>query len=325
MERRLAAILSADVVGYSRLMGVDESGTLARLMAHRNEFIDPTIAAHRGRIVKLMGDGALVEFASVVDAMACAVDIQRGMQQRNQDQAAQQRIEFRIGINLGDVIVEGNDIYGDGVNVAARLEGLAETGGVCVSDSVRTAVGSKLPLDYEFLGEQQVKNITEPVHAYRARLQTGAVLPALAEAQPKKASKVRWAIGAAVVAAVIGGGLLAWLQPWAPEFGPVSDNQVALPQQDKPSIAVLPFNNMSGDPEQEYFADGMTDDLITDLSKVSGLLVIARNSTFAYKGTAPDVRQVSRDLGVKYVLEGSMRSSTRLPAGIFGQSGSTAS
>ena len=186
MERHLAAILATDVVGYSRLMGMNESGTLAQLMAHRNEFIDPKIAAHRGRIVKLMGDGALVEFASVVDALACAIDIQRGMRERNQDVPAAQRIDFRMGINLGDVIVEGDDIYGDGVNVAARLEGLAEPGGICISDSVRTAAGNKLPIDYEFMGEQEVKNIAEPVRTYHARLQAGATLPEPAGGMPSQ-------------------------------------------------------------------------------------------------------------------------------------------
>ncbi len=308
MERRLAAILAADVVGYSRLMGVDESGTLTQLMAHRNEFIDPTIAAHRGRIVKLMGDGALVEFASVVDALACAVDIQRGMKERNQDQPAPQRIEFRIGINLGDVIVEGDDIYGDGVNVAARLEGLAEPGGVCISDSVRTAVGHKLPLDYEFLGEQQVKNIAEPVRAYRTQLQVGAELPkSVVASESVKKTKSRPLIVGAALAVVVIGVLLSWLKPWVSEIEPAADDWMVRPLTEKPSIAVLPFNNLSGDPEQEYFADGMTDDLITDLSKVSGLFVIARNSTFAYKGQSPDVRQVAQDLGVRYVIEGSVR------------------
>ena len=308
MDRRLAAILAADVVGYSRLMGMDESGTLARLMAHRKEFIDPTIATHRGRIVKLMGDGALVEFASVVDALACAIDIQRGMQERNRDEPEEQRIEFRIGINLGDVIVEGDDIYGDGVNVAARLEGLAEPGGICISEAVHTATGNKLPLDYDDIGEQQVKNIAKPVRVYRARLQIGAELPKSAAVSiPTKRPKVRPLIVSAAVVLVVMGMLLTWLNPWAPEIEPAPHDQIALPQQQKPSIAVLPFNNMSGDPAQEYFVDGMTDDLIIDLSRVSGLFVISRNSTFAYKGTAPDVRQVSRDLGVKYVLEGSMR------------------
>lgn len=177
MERHLSAILAADVIGYSRLMGVDESGTLTRLMAHRTEFIDPRIAAHRGRIVKLMGDGALVEFTSVVDALACAIEIQRGMHERNQDVPEEQRIELRIGINLGDVIVEGNDIYGDGVNVAARLVGLAEPGGICISDSVRTAAGNKLPIDYDFMGEQTVKNIAEPIRIHHARIQARATLP----------------------------------------------------------------------------------------------------------------------------------------------------
>ncbi len=307
MERHLAAILAADVVGYSRLMGADEAGTLLRLMAHRNEFIDPTIAAHRGRIVKLMGDGALVEFASVVDALACAVAIQSGMAERNQDQPAQQRIEFRIGINVGDVIVEGEDIYGDGVNVAARLEGLAEPGGICISDSVRTAVGSKLPLDYEFLGEQQVKNIAEPVRAYRARLQTGAELPkSVGASKPVKKSRARPLIAGAALAVVVG-VLLTWFEPWVPVFEGSPDDVIATPQEEKPSIAVLPFNNVSGDPAQEYFSDGISEDIITDLSRVPGLKVIDRNSSFTYKGKAAKLQQVGIDLGVRYVLQGSIR------------------
>jgi adenylate cyclase len=310
MERHLAAILAADVVGYSRLMEADESGTLARLMAHRNEFIDPTIAAHHGRIVKLMGDGALVEFASVVDALACAVDIQRGMRERNQDQdqPAPQRIEFRIGINLGDVMVQGNDIYGDGVNVAARLEGLAEPGGVCISDSVRTAVGSKLPLEYEFLGEQQVKNIAEPIRAFRAQLQAGAELPEPAEvSEPAKKSRARPAIIGGALAVVVIGVLLAWFKPWAPEFEPASVEQMSYPLPDKPSIAVLPFDNLSGDPEQDYLADGLTEEIISTLSRTPKLFVIARNSTDIYKNKPTPVKEVAEEQGVRYVLEGSVQ------------------
>ncbi|MDH3673178.1 MAG: adenylate/guanylate cyclase domain-containing protein [Gammaproteobacteria bacterium] len=264
LPRKLAAILYADVVGYSRLMGADESGTLARLKAHRKELIDPSIASHRGRMVKLMGDGALIEFASVVDALACAVDIQRGMVERNQNESSAQRIEFRMGINLGDVMIEGDDIYGDGVNVAARLEGLADPGGICISESVRSAVGNKLSFDYEFMGEQQVKNIAEPIRTYRV-----AVDSSKAQA--------------------------------------TSSETVSLELPDKPSIAVLPFTNMSGDPEQEYFSDGVTEDIITSLSNFSGLFVIARNSSFSYKGEAVDVKQVARELGVRYVLEGSIQ------------------
>ncbi len=266
LQRRLAAILAADVVGYSRLMGEDESGTLARLKAHRRELIDPAIAARGGRMVKLMGDGALVEFASVVDAVQCAVEIQTAMAERNAEVPEGRRIAFRIGINLGDVIVEGEDIYGDGVNVAARLEGLAAPGGVCVSGKVHDEVLGKLDVGFEDQGEQPVKNIARPVRVYR-------ILANAAAADGTPASERR-----------------------AP---------AALP--DKPSIVVLALQNMSADPEQEYFADGIAEDIITDLSKVSGLLVIARNSAFAYKGRAADLRQVCRELGVRHALEGSVR------------------
>jgi adenylate cyclase len=260
IERRLTAILAADVAGYSRLMGADEEGTLAQLKAHRRELVDPKITEHRGRIVKTTGDGMLVEFASVVDALRCAVDIQQGMTKRNAEVPQGKRIEFRIGINVGDIIIDGNDIYGDGVNVAARLEGLAEPGGICVSARVQEDARGKLELAFEDIGEQQLKNIDRPVHAYRAKLN-----------------------------------------------GPAVSTRPALTLPDKPSIAVLPFQNMSGDPEQEYFADGMVEEIITALSRIRWLFVIARNSTFTYKGQAADVKRVSRELGVRYVLEGSVR------------------
>jgi adenylate cyclase len=260
--RRLAAILAADVAGYSRLMGVDEEGTLERLKALRHELVDPKIAERRGRIVKTTGDGMLVEFASVVDAVRCAVEVQLAMPERNTGIAADNRIELRIGINLGDVIVEGDDLYGDGVNIAARIEALADAGGVFVSNTVHDHVRDRLPFVFEDLGEQQVKNIARPVRVYRVR-----------------------DLGAAAKAA-------------AP---PV----LSLP--DKPSIAVLPFANMSGDPEQQYFADGMVEEIITALSRIRWLFVIARNSTLTYKGQAIDVKQVGRELGVRYILEGSVR------------------
>jgi TolB-like protein/class 3 adenylate cyclase len=269
VERKLAAILAADVAGYSRLMGADEEGTLARLKAHRREMVDPRIAEHHGRIVKTTGDGMLVEFASVVDAMRCAVEIQRGMIARNSDVPADRRIEFRVGINLGDIISDGDDIYGDGVNVAARLEGLAEPNGICLSRVVRDQVRDKLDLAFEDMGEQQVKNIVRPVRVFR------------------------------IAAAAI--------------VHPTPSAKLALTLPDKPSIAVLPFQNMSGDPEQEYFADGMVEEIITALSRFRQLFVIARNSSFTYKGRAVDVKQVSRELGVRYVLEGSVRkAATRI-------------
>ncbi len=265
VQRRLAAILAADVVGYSRLMEADEAGTLAALKEHRVEAIDPTIAAHNGRIVKLMGDGTLVEFASVVDAVECAVELQRAMAGRNAEVPRDRRIEFRIGINLGDVILEGDDLYGDGVNIAARLEGLAEPGGILISHAVYAHVDRKLPVRFDDQGERALKNIAQPVRVYR----------------------VGW------------------------EADPASRAQRPAPSQpglpDRSSIAVLPFINVSSDAEQEFFADGLTEDLITDLSKVPGLLVIARNSSFAYKGRSVDVRSIARELGVRYVIEGSIR------------------
>jgi adenylate cyclase len=259
----MAAIFAADVAGYSRLMGKDEEDTLARLKAHRRELVDPKIAEHRGRIVKTTGDGVLVEFASVVDAVRCAVAIQCGMTERNADMPAESLIEFRIGINLGDIIVDGDDIYGDGVNIAARLEGLAEPNGLCVSRVVRDQVRDKLDLAFEDMGEQQVKNIARPVRVFRVAAPTTR--------------------------------------------HPTRSSSPALALPEKPSIAVLPFQNMSGDPEQEYFADGITEDIITALSRIPLLFVIARNSSFAYKGKAIDVRQIGRELGVRYVLEGSVR------------------
>ena len=268
VERRLAAILAADVAGYSRLMGADEEGTLAQLKALRRELADPKIKEHRGRIVKTTGDGLLIEFASVVDAVRCAVEVQREMAERNTDVPLDRRIEFRMGINLGDIIKDGRDIYGDGVNVAARLEALADPGGICASRAVRDQVRDKLDFSFEDMGEQQVKNIARPVHVHRILL----------------------------------GGSIGSLGPTAATSAKPT---LALP--DKPSIAVLPFQNMSGDPEQEYFADGMVEEIITALSRIRWLFVIARNSTFTYKGHAVDVTRVSRDLGVRYVLEGSVR------------------
>jgi TolB-like protein/class 3 adenylate cyclase len=258
--RKLAAILAADVAGYSRLMGEDEEGTLAALKAIRRELGDPKVKEHRGRIVKTTGDGLLIEFASVVDAVRCAVAVQQEMAERNTAVPQARQIEFRMGINLGDVIRDGRDIYGDGVNVAARLEALAEPGGICVNQVVRDQVRDKLDIAFEDIGEQRVKNIARPVHVWRIRPGRG---------------------------------------PATPTPG------LALP--DKPSIAVLAFQNMSGDPEQEYFADGMVEEIITALSRIRWLFVIARNSSFTYKGQAVDVKRVGRELGVRYVLEGSVR------------------
>ncbi len=265
IERRLAAILAADVAGYSRLTGLDEEGTHARLQDHLRSLVDPKIAEHRGRVVKNTGDGLLAEFGSVVDAVRCALDVQRGMAQRNKDVPQERRIEFRIGINVGDVMIDRGDVFGDSVNVAARLEGLAEAGGICVSRRVLEDVQRKLEIAFEDAGEQQLKNIEGSVRVYRLRL----------------------------------GGAAATRRP-------------ALPLPDKPSIAVLPFQNMSGDPEQEYFADGIVEDLIMALSRFRWLFVIARNSSFTYKGRAVDVKRVGRELGVRYVLEGSVRKAGNL-------------
>jgi adenylate cyclase len=264
VERRLAAVLAADVAGYSRLIGADEEGTLARLKAHRRELIDPKIAQHKGRIVKTTGDGVLAEFASVVDALRCAGEVQAAMTERNAAIPADIRIEFRVGIHQGDIVVEDSDIFGDGVNIAARLEGLAEPGGICVSARVQEDAAGKLDLAFEDIGEPELKNIARPVHVFRVR-------PNRVVEAAKYASE--------------------------PSLAP----------PDKPSIAVLPFTNMSADPEQEFFADGIAEDIITALSRYPSLSVIARNSSFTYKGRPVDVKQVGRELGVRYVLEGSLR------------------
>ncbi len=268
VQRKLAAILVADMVGFSRLMATDETGTLAGLQEHRREIIDPKIGEYGGRIVKLIGDGMLAEFLSVVDAVQCAIDIQNAMARRNVDRPDDRRFEFRIGVNLGDVIVVEDDIYGDGVNVAARLEGLAEPGGICVSRAARDQIRDKMNVSLVDLGEVEVKNIPRPVRAFKIdlRLDQAAAEPGLAAQVPET------------------------------------------PVHDKPSIAVLPFDNMSGDPEQEYFADGLTEDIITALSLWRSFPVIARNSTFAYKGQSPDIRLVAKELGARYVLEGSVRT-----------------
>jgi adenylate cyclase len=259
VERRLAAILAADVAGYSRLMEADEEGTLSRMNSHRRELLEPKVAEHRGRIVKRTGDGALIEFGSAFDAVRCAIEVQRGMGERNASAPVDKHIELRIGVHVGDIIIEDDDIFGDGVNIAARLEGIAQPGGICISDDTYRQVHSKIDANFEDMGEQPLKNIARRVRAYQFKAEGGA----------------------------------AYAQ--AP----------ALP--DKPSIAVLPFQNMSGDPEQDYFADGMVEDIITGLSRIKWLFVIARNSTFALKGRPIEIKQVGRQFGVRYVLEGSVR------------------
>jgi len=263
VERRLAAILGFDVAGYSRLMGEDEEGTLAALRAVRRELADPKIAEHRGRIVKTTGDGLLAEFASVVDAVRCAVEVQREMIARNAATSGERRIEFRMGVNVGDIIIEDGDIFGDSVNIAARLEALAEPGGICLSAAAHEQVRDRLDLDFDDLGEQQVKNITRPVLTY---------------------------------AVALGGSSRGALPVAAP-----------LPLPDKPSLAVLPFQNLTGDADQEYFVDGMVEEITTAIARLPWLFVIARSSAFTSKGKPVDVKQVAQELGVRYVLEGSVR------------------
>ena len=308
MERRLAAILAADVVGYSRLIRENEAGTLAALKADREQLIEPKVTEHSGRIVKLMGDGLLVEFPSAVEAIECAIEIQHMIGDRNAAVSEEKRITYRIGINIGDIVVEDDDIYGDGVNLAARLESLAEPGGICVARNVFNQVKDKLDLTIEHMGEREVKNISEPVTVYRVVLDDKAaalVTPVVHDAS--KPVRRRWMVAAAalLVAAAVGG--VSWWQAWTPEFEPASVERMALPLPEKPSIAVLPFNNFSDDPEQDYFADGMTEDLITDLSKLSGIFVISRNSSWTFKGRAVKAQQVAEELGVRYILEGSVR------------------
>ena len=303
VTRRLAAILYADVAGYSRLTGEDEEGTHKTLSAYL-DVITAAIEHHRGRVVHFAGDAVLAEFASVVDAVVCALEVQSDLKARNDNLADERKVQFRIGINLGDIIVDRDDIYGDGVNIAARLEALADPGGICVSRTVRNQVRDKLPITFENLGEQKVKNIARPVRAFR--IVTGPAGPGAAAA-PSGAARRRWSWAAAAVVVAVAGGVFAWLQPWQARETPAPESRAVQPPSDKPSIAVLPFTNLSDDPAQEYFVDGMTEDLITDLSKLSGLFVIARNSVFTYKGKAVDVQKVGRELGVKYVLEGSVR------------------
>ncbi len=301
MERRLAAILAADVVGYSRLMGEDEAGTLAAINSRLEDLIKPKIAEFHGRIVKLMGDGALVEFPSVVEAVQCAVEIQKAVAANRHPARGHRPLTYRIGINLGDVIAEADDIFGDGVNVAARLESLAKPGGICLSHNVYDQVRDKLSLDFEDMGEVKMKNIARSIRAYQIRLDTGGAPRA------KGASRSAWRYGIAV-ASVVMVALTSSAAVWLLRSQDISRPPVPM-RAERPAIAVLPFENLGGDPDQEYFADGITDDLITDLSRVSGLLVIARNSSFAYKGKTVSLQQVGEQLGVRYVLEGSTRRS----------------
>jgi adenylate cyclase len=294
VKRKLTAILSADVKGYSRLMGADEVGTIRILQTYRG--------------VDSLGDNVLAEFASVVDALESAVEIQKELKVRNVDRSESRRMEFRIGINLGDVVEEGERIYGDGVNIAARIEGLAEGGGICISGTAFDHIGKRLPLGYEYMGEHTVKNIVQPIKVYRVLIEPESAGKVIGEKGPKR-TQWRWAAVAVAVAIVLVGGALSlwnfYFRP--PPIEPASKEKMAFPLPDKPSIAVLPFTNMSDDPKQEFFSDGITEEIITALSKSPYLFVIARNSTFTYKGKPVKVKQVSEELGVRYVLEGSVR------------------
>jgi len=302
-QRRLAAIFAADMVGYSRLMEADERGTIVRQKTHRAELIDPVIAKHHGRIVKLMGDGMLVEFASVVDAVECAVEIQRAMVAREKYVPEDLRIQYRVGINLGDIIIDGDDLFGDGVNIAARLEGLAEPGGICISRAARDQIRDKLDYPLEDLDEVEVKNIARPVRVFRVLLDRET--PS-APIRSRNRVPILPLAGAGMLLAAIAAGAWVW-KPWIAQTEPTAIEEAVRKLPDKPSIAVLPFDNLSDDKSQQYFADGMSEDIITDLSKMSGLFVIARNSSFKYRGGGHNLRQVARELGVRYVLEGSVR------------------
>jgi adenylate cyclase len=322
--RRLTAILAADVVGYSRLMGADEEGTHERLKAHLRELVNPKIKEHRGRIVKNTGDGFLAEFSSVVAAVRCAVEIQRAMADRNADTPGDKRITFRIGINLGDVIAEPDDIYGDGVNVAARLEALADPGGICVSRVVRDQIRDKLPYPFEDKGEQTVKNIARSVRVYALRPEAVAELPApgvsVGARQRRRAPLL--AVAAAVAATLVIAVIAWWVWP-VTTSSPTSMNPAGLATEasraalaapesavaPRLSVVVLPFTNLSNDPEQQYFADGITEDLTTDLSRIADMLVISRNTAFTYRNKPLDTKQIGRELGVRYLLEGSVRRS----------------
>ncbi|MBW1771120.1 MAG: adenylate/guanylate cyclase domain-containing protein [Deltaproteobacteria bacterium] len=306
-KRKLTAILSADVKGYSRLMGEDDEATVRTITAYR-EVITKVVQKHRGRVVDSPGDNILAEFASVIDAVSSAAEIQEELRVRNAELPEDRKMEFRIGINLGDVIHEEDRIYGDGVNVAARVESLAEAGGICVSGTVFDQIESKLPLGYEYLGEQSVKNISKPVRVYKALMDPDAVGKVIGEkrAEPRRGQRAALAVVTALL--LIVASLLIWRVAFPP-LEVASVERMAFPLPDKPSIAVLPFDNLSGDSSQDYFSDGITENVITALSNISNLFVIARNSTFTYKGKPVKVQQVAEDLGVHYVLEGSIQRS----------------
>ncbi len=309
-KRKLTAILSADVAGYSRLMAEDETATVKTIASYR-EIIASLIKQHRGRVVDSPGDNVLAEFSSVVDAVQCAVAVQQEIQTRNAELPDNRRMEFRIGVNLGDVIDEEGRIYGDGVNISARLEALADPGGICVSKTAFDQIETKLPLGYEYLGEQSVKNIPKPVGAYRVLMKPDAAGKVIGEKRFLGRFSRRTALAAIIILVVVAGGLIGWniyLQQ-SKKVEPASVEKMAYPLPEKPSIAVLPFDNLSGDPDQEYFSDGLTDQIISTLSKLRGVFVISRSSMFTYKGKPVKVQKVAEDLGVKYVLEGSVQRS----------------
>ena len=308
MERRLAAVLIADVVGYVRLSQADEEGTRARFQADLQDVFEPAIAAHRGRLVKTMGDALLVEYRSIVDAVRCAVELQRLKAERNAAAPEAKRLAYRIGINLGDVIVEGDDIHGDGVNIADRLQELADPGGIAVSGSAYDQLKATVEVGYAYLGEQPVKHVAVPVRVYRVLLDPAAAGKTIAAAGRGRSAR-QWAAAAAALVVLIAAAILAWQRPWQPKIEPAAVERMALPLPDKPSIVVLPFANMSANAEEESFADGMTEDLTTDLSRLSGLFVISRNTAFTYKGKAVKPADVAEELGVRYILEGSVRRS----------------
>jgi len=306
VKRKLSAILSADVKGYSRLMGEDEVATIRTLEDYR-QVVSGLIKKHRGRVVDSPGDNVLAEFASVVDAVQSAVEIQKELKERNAGLPENRKMQFRIGINLGDVVEEGERIYGDGVNVAARIEGLAEGGGICISGTAFDQVKNKLKLGYEYLGDHTVKNIAEPVRVYKVLMEPEHAGKVIGETRPQP-KQWRWAaIGAVAILIIVSGVFAIWNFYLRPDVEPASLEKLAFPLPEKPSIAVLPFTNMSEDPKQEYFSDGITEEIITALSKTPKMLVIGRNSTFSYKGKPVKVHQVAEELGVQYVLEGSVR------------------
>ena len=301
VQRRLAAIVAAEVAGYSRLMRLDEEGTMAAWWSYRRDVVDPIVADHGGRVVKLTGDGFLAEFSSATDAVSAAVAMQSEIASRVADVPEDRRVQFRMGVNLGDILWDDEDIYGDGVNIAARIEGLAEPGGIYVSASIHDQVRHRLSVGFEDMGERELKNIDASVRVFRVSMGS-EVTETPAAVKVTSRSRRLSVIAATVVLLVVAAGAALWLKPWEPREEPASVENMAFPLPDKPSIAVLPFTNLSDDRSQEYFADGMTEDLITDLMKISGLFVIARNSSFSYKGQRVKARQVAEELGVRYVL-----------------------